>query len=435
MDLLLVGLSHHTAPLSVRERLVLTDDRLELLLSAFSASRQRRQSPRELAWLSTCNRVELVAYGDPQELESLLVTYLSGLGGLSEGDLRAHLYLLRGDRAARHLLRVACGLDSMVVGEPQILGQVTEAYEAALRHGTVGPVLSRLFQAAIHAGKRARAETRIAREASSLSAVAVRLATQVVGDLRSARVLVLGAGEMATLAVQALARRGARDLVVLNRSLTRARRLAAAWGGRAGTLGSLEAELAEADVVITSTGAPQPLITRAQLASLLRRRPTRPLVILDIAVPRDVDPAAADLPGLTLFDLDGLHRRFTASRQQRLRDVPRVERILEEELRAFLDWYRGLEVHYLLRALHTRAEELRQRELERTLRRLPGLTPQERDRLEALTRALVRKLLHAPSVRLRARAREGKTDLYAQVAGDLFGLPEEIWANGREEGA
>lgn len=435
MDLLLVGLSHHTAPLSLRERLVLTDDRLEPLLSAFSAARQPLDSRQELAWLSTCNRVELLAYGDPQALEDRLAAHLAGLGGLSESSLRPHLYILRGCRAARHLLRVACGLDSMVVGEPQILGQVTEAYEVALRHGTAGPVLSRLFQAAIHAGKRARAETGIAREASSLSAVAVRLATQVVGDLRSARVLVLGAGEMATLAVQALARRGARDLVVLNRSLSRARDLAAAWGGRAGTLDSLEAELAEADVVIASTGASQPLITRAQLAGLLDRRPTRPLVILDIAVPRDVDPAAADLPGLTLFDLDGLHRRFSASLQQRLRDLPKVERIVEEELQDFLDWYRALEVHHLLRALHTRAEEIRQQELERTLRRLPGLGPQERDRLEALTRSLVRKLLHAPSLRLKARAREGKGDLYAQVAGDLFDLSEEARTDGGEGGA
>ena len=420
--LLCLGLSHHTAPLALRERLALDAGRQHVLLARCGCGAAPSEDGlTELVVLSTCNRTELyVAAALPGF--GLLEQILAEAAALPVERFAGSLVRRQGLEAARHLLRVAAGLDSLVPGEPQILGQVADAHVQALRHGSSGPLLSRLFQAALRAGKRARSETGIARHPASVSSAAVAVAAEVVPELAGARVLVIGAGEMAELAVEALRKRGARSITVLNRTVARARALAARWQAEAQPLERLSHLLPQADVLVCSTGAPHVLLQRATIAAALAGRAGRPLVILDIAVPRDVDPAAADLPGVRLVDLDHLQARAEGGWQDRQQAVPQAEAIVEQELAAFSAWLDGLALRPLVAALHRKAEAIRQRELDRSLRRLPQLSPAERARVERLSRALVRKLLREPTVRLLHEAPAADALHYAEVARELFGL-------------
>jgi glutamyl-tRNA reductase len=317
---------------------------------------------------------------------------------------------------------VAAGLDSLVLGEPQILGQVTQAFELARSQNTAGPLLSRLFLTALRAGKRARTETAISHNPASIASVAVRFAEGIVADLRAARVLVLGAGEMAELVLKALRKRGVSQVQVLNRTLARARALAEASGASAATFERLPQALWEADILIASTGAPHTILPTALAAEILADRRGRPLAIIDIAVPRDVDPQVADLPGVRLFDLDALQHHLASSLARRAREAPRVEAILAEMQAEFEQYLAMLDVFPLIAELHQRAEAIRQAELEKTLRRLPDLGEAEREHLDALTQALVKKILHAPITRLRTSAGQAEAVDYAVVARALFDL-------------
>jgi glutamyl-tRNA reductase len=375
----------------------------------------------ELVILSTCNRIELYAVSNCFDPDNLKV-FLSEARGVPADELTPHLYHYRDEDAIRHIMRVASGLDSLVLGEPQILGQVTTALEQARGAGSSGPLLSRLFQRAIHAGKRARTETHIARNPASVSSLAASLAEKSVHNLTQAQVVVLGAGEMAELAVEALRKRGAAKVLVLNRTLERADSLAKRWQAKASTFERLDDALLVADVLVSSTGAPHSIINPGMVKRIMETRPSRPLVMIDIAVPRDVDPGCNDLPGVAVHDIDSLYARLEHSLAEREAEVPLVEAILNEEASKFMEFFGSLDMLPLIAGMRQLAEAIRQAELNKTLRRLPDLDEAGRARIEALTQALVKKLLDTPTNCLRAQANTPSAPEYADVARTLFGL-------------
>jgi glutamyl-tRNA reductase len=399
--------------------------------------------------LSTCNRLEVYAYGntpaDPaasnypnvrniaQDPYRWLLNWISQTRQLSPSEFQRSLYYYQGSEAVHHLFRVAAGLDSVVLGEPQILGQVAEAFRIAESQRAAGHILSVLFRTAIHAGKRVRTETGISRNPASMSSMAIHLAEQKIGSLAEKRILIVGAGEMSRLAGEALYARGIRGVTVTNRTYAHAEELANRWGYPAVPFAQLPACLADSDLVISSTSAPQLIIDSGLVARTMQDRPDRPLALIDIAVPRDVDPAARQVPNVFLVDLDDLQGFVHQARLERERETPRVETILQEEASAFLEW---LDLVPLIGALHKKAEAIRQREVERTLHRLPDLDPETRQHILMLTQSLVRKILHEPTLRLREEAGRGRLAEYGSALCVLFGLPEDEWcqdhANGGE---
>jgi len=421
MTILCLGISHRTAPVEIRERLNTSSAALKTELHQI----QNRSAAdlKEFVILSTCNRLELYALAETESVPAL-VKIIAETSGLPLAEVMAHLYQHSEREAVLHLSRVAAGLDSMILGEPQILGQVTEAYESALQQGA-GPILSALFRAAIHAGKRARLETAIGRNPATVSSVAVKLAEKSVGDLSSAHVLIVGAGEMAELAVEALRARGTSEITVLNRTPDRAARLAQRWGGRALTFEQTTGALAAADIVITSTDAPHVLITSDLTRTALAPRPHRPLVFIDIAVPRDVDPDVGRLPNVSYYDIDDLETHLNGAVAEREREIPRVEAIVAEEAEKFLAWLREREVMPVIADLRLRADTIRRAEVEKTLRHLPHLSQAEQQRIEALAEALINKLLHEPMLRLKAEGGNGHSAEYAAAVRYLFGLDDE----------
>jgi len=445
MTVLCLGLSHHTAPVELRERLSFSHEALKAALSRFGCVADARpESISELIILSTCNRLEL--YACVQETASSdiratsdpvksLLDFLVATCGVPATEFESHLYHHTGIEAGRHICRVAAGLDSMILGEPQILGQVIEAYETALGQRAAGSILPAQFRTAIRAGKRARTETAISRNPASISAVAIHLAEPIVGDLAARRVLVIGAGEMGELAVEALRARGVQQIAVVNRTHQRAAELAQRWGGQAFNFEHLAEAVGRADIVITSTGARHTIIHPNLVRQVMFSRAARPLVFIDIAVPRDVDPAVKDIPGVHVFDIDDLHSRLEGSLADRHNEIPRVEAIIEQEVAGFETWLRGVEVMSVIADLRQKAEAIRQRELERTLHHLPDLDPQTREHIQHLSRSLVNKLLHDPTLRLRAEAQNGHAAEYAATVRYLFGLTADTSHLMRTEGS
>jgi len=329
------------------------------------------------------------------------------------------------EQVASHLLRVAAGLDSMVLGEPQILGQVTDAYQQGLEAGACGKVLSRLFQTAIQAGKRVRTETCISCHSTSVSSLAARLAEQEVPDLAQAQITLLGAGEMAELAVEALRKRGVKNFYVISRPINSACGLAKRWNGQAGTMESLAGVLENTDVLITSSSAPHLLIHWPMVKEAMDSRPQRKLVIIDIAVPRDVDSNVGKIPNVLLFDIDGLNEGVAQSMEKRQLEVPAVERILHEEYQVFKEYWSTLKVLPIIVEIRQQADQIRQSELEKTLRHLPQLGEAEQAHIETLTQSILQKILHEPTIRLRQGAAGPDAEKYAQAAQILFGLSPE----------
>jgi glutamyl-tRNA reductase len=419
-----LGLNHTTAQVHLREKLAFNDDQVRAALARLGCGGW--QSIAELLILSTCNRIEIYAVSSYIIFDELEI-FLSETRRALRSEFHPHLYHLKDLEAVRHLYEVAAGLDSQVIGEPQILGQITHALEQARGQNTAGPVLNRLFQDAIHAGKRARSETAISQNPASISSLAAALAERAVHPLTDARVVLLGAGEMAELAVEALRKRGARHILVVNRTLERVQALAARWDAEAATFESIDEALYSADILIASTGAPHTVLTLPMVEQAMHRRAERPLVLIDIAVPRDIDTDIAHLPNVRLFDIDELSEQLEHSLAGRLAQVPRVRAILEEEMAGYGKYLKSLEMLPLIANLRQQAEAIRQAELDKTLRRLPDLTDGERARIEALTLALTKKLLEAPTNRLRAEAACTHAPEYATVARSLFGLePEDM---------
>jgi glutamyl-tRNA reductase len=423
MRVVFVGTSHRRAPVELRE------------LVAFGSKRsgeiaRRLAGDGEAVALSTCNRTELyLAAEDPDTARERAVTELIGLSGLSPEELEGSLYALTDDAAALHLFRVAAGLDSMIRGEGQILGQVRAAYEASQAADASGPTVHRLFRHALRAGKRVRSETGIAENPASIASAAVELVERVFGELPGIRVLVLGAGKMGEQTALGLMARGASDVVVANRSLERAASVAARFGARSTGLDTLEDELAAADVVVASTSASNFLVTAEQVERVLRGRSGRPIFFVDIAVPRDIDPDVARLDGCFLYDVDDLERVVARGTDDRAADTARAEELVLAEADAFRAWRLSRDVVPAIASLRALAEAIRRDELARAEGRLGDLSPIERRTVEAMTTRIVDKLLHLPTVRLKeaAAAGNGTADgvLYAEAVRHLFGLPED----------
>lgn len=420
--LLCIGINHHTAGLDLRGQLVFSPLQLEETLSSLGCGvSQDLNGIREFVILSTCNRVELYAVSSHVRFERL-EELLAEIHGLPRVRFEHALYRLQDEAVVAHLMEVAAGLDSLVLGEPQILGQVTEAYTKAQRYGTAGKVLSRLFQAAIHAGKRARTETAIGQNPASIASAGLRLIAGTIPDLSRARVLVLGAGKMAELVIKGLCKQGCQDFVVLNRSLGPAQDLASRWGGQAAGLESLPEFLSTCDLVIASTGAPHTILPASLVEKAMAARANRPMVLMDIAVPRDIDPGAAEIENVSLFDMDTLSARVAQGLADRQAEIPQVQHILTEEGDAFLEYLASLDVIPLIVQMRRQANAIRQAEIDKALRRIPDLPPEAQPHIEALTRAIVNKIMHGPTVCLRAAANSPQAVDYAELTRNLFGL-------------
>ncbi len=411
-DPLAVGLSFRTAPVDVREGLAVGEEAAARLLPAL-----RGRLGGDIVLLSTCNRVEL--YGSGIHLQEARAWFAER----SPAPLEACLYVHHGEGAVRHLFRVAASLDSMVVGEPQILGQLKAAFEAARRAGTVGGLLDRAFRHAFSVGKRVRRETGIATGSVSVSSVAADLARRIFGDLKGRQVLLVGAGKMGEAAARKLRNAGAR-LVVVNRSPERAEALARACEGTARPFEALAAELVRADIVLSSTSSPRFVLTADAMPGVMRARRHRPLFLVDIAVPRDVDPRAGNVDGVFLYDVDDLQEVAQENRRNRLEHVQAAEAIVEHEVQAFERWRRALAVQPTTVALRRHFQHVVRAELERTAPRLGPLGDAERRALERMADAIVNKLLHEPTRRLRECGEAGEGLVMLRAARELFGLEE-----------
>src|SRR5437867_3329136 len=420
--ILVVGLSHRTSPLAVRESLAFSR---EVLADALRRMRDEAGVPEAMI-LSTCNRVEL--YGRGQQVEAAgrrLEEFLCGFHRRPLEEVAPYLYRFTGPDAVRHAFRVAASLESMVIGEPQILGQVKEAYQTAEAAGTLGSALNALRNRSLAAAKRARTETGIGQNAVSISYVAVELARKIFGELRDKNVLLVGAGKMSELAARHLVRSGARATVVGGRTFEKAARLGAALAGRAAPFESLRSELAAADIVISGTGAPGIVIRREDVEHARAARGgryQRPLFLIDIAVPRDIDPAARRLEGIFLYDLDDLRSVAEANLRERQREAAAAEALVDREVREFLGWQKSLDVVPILIELRERADEIRRREIERARKHLGTLTPEQEAALDAATSAIVNKLLHPPTVHLKEIARNGFAPEQVALIRKLLGL-------------
>jgi glutamyl-tRNA reductase len=416
VTLVLVGISHRVAPVEVRELLALPLER------AGEVARELADAEGEAVCLSTCNRTELyLSASDPEEAEACAVERLAATSGLSQAELHGVLYRLRDEAAALHLFRVAGGLDSMVPGEGEILGQVRAAYEA----GAAGPFLDRLFRQAIHAGKKVRSETAISENPASVSSAAAALVEQVFGDLAACRILLVGAGKTGELAARNLASRGARIALVANRSHEKASELVARFGGEAIALDRILDELPGVDVVVSSTSASGYVLRRDDVAAVLPARRGRPLFLIDIAVPRDLDPGIHELEGCYLYDIDDLQSVVVESLAGRRQEAARAEAIVAGEAERFSEWQASLDVVPAIASLRARAESIRAAELERARARLARLSEAERAAVESITAQIVNKLLHLPTVRMKEAAAGADGAAYAETVRHLFGLADD----------
>lgn len=426
MELTCVGLSHHTAPVELREQFALSGSRLRAALQRLRpAHTASLLDIHEVVILSTCNRLEI--YGLSSDAETgakRIAQFLAEYHGLPQTDFTPHLYTLDDADAVRHLLRVAAGLDSMVVGEAEILGQVRRALETARGQGAAGQILTALFEAAVRTGRRVRHETAICERPASVPSAAVELAFELHGSLEGASVLVVGAGEMGALTAKALMDRGADGIIVSNRSYQRAVQLANEWEGCAVTFERLAEALQGVDIVISATGAPHAVIDRTTVASVMAQRPERPLLIIDIAVPRDVEPCVADIPGVALHHIDSLKSRVDRNLAHRQDEIPMAETIVTEDTDKFVRWLRALDVVPTIVELRALADTVREAEVDRALRQLPDLTESEQDIVEMLSRRIVNKLLHEPTVRLKRHANGHSGFYYTETLRELFALDE-----------
>jgi glutamyl-tRNA reductase len=427
MRLFAVGLSHRTAPVELRESVDFTRRGVE---SAISALRARSIGP-EAVVLSTCNRAEIYAAADGDSAADAIGRFFSEYHGVSLAVMTRHLYVHKGAAAARHLFRVAAGLDSLVVGEPQILGQVKTAYTRANDLRSTGALTNRLFHSAFSVGKRVRTETGLAEGAVSVSYAAIALARKIFGDLEGLGVLILGAGEMAKLTGIHLQAQQVRQITISSRTLATAERLAQQLGGRAVGWTELDAALISADIVITATGAADPALPRTRVADAMRHRRNRPLFIIDIAVPRDVEAAVGRLDQVFLYNIDDLQTIVQANLARRSGELARADAIVDEEVSRFAAWMQSREIIPTVVALRQRFEEIRQAELSRLEPKLSGLPPEARARLDEITRLLIEKLLLTPTERLKAVNDEATIVTYADALNRLFSLAIEENLPGR----
>ena len=422
MHLFLLGVSHRTAPVEVRERLDFATRGLDHALAALDA----RRAAAEVVVVSTCNRAELyVACDEAASAREQLVDFLCRYHEVERPAIEPHLYEKLDRAAADHLFRVASGLDSLVVGEPQILGQVKEAYSAAAGKRTVGPVLNKLFPWAFTVGKRVRTETGLSEGAVSVSFAATSLAKKIFGELKGRAVLVIGAGEMGKLTAQHLKAQGVERLLITSRTFAHAAALAESIGGKPLPWEEMNGALDAADIVITATGAALPIVGRREVDAVMRQRRNRPLFVIDIALPRDVDPAVGELESVFLYTIDDLQAIVDENLSRRAAEVERAEAIVGDEVRKFEAWLTARVAIPTVVALRQRFESIRRSELERLQFKLAGLPPDARARVEDITRLLVEKLLITPTEQLKATPDPDRVRAYTDALTRLFALDAE----------
>ena len=423
MHIIVVGLSYNTAPLEIREKVAFAPNRIELPL------RELVTLPdiAEAIILSTCNRVE--TYAATHDIAggiARIKRFLADFHDMPFDLLEPHLYGLHGEDAIRHVFRVASSLDSMVMGEPQILGQVKSAYGYAAEYKTSGIILNRFMHKAFSVAKRVRTETRIASSAVSVAFAAVELAKKIFDDLSDKTVMLIGAGEMGELAAKHFINSGVRGVLVANRTFERGEKLAAEFDGRAVIFEDLFDHLHKADIVLSSTGAPQHIIKSKQVAETMRRRKLKPMFFIDIAVPRDIDPKVNELENVYLYNTDDLQGIVEYNLRQRAAEAEKAEDIVNQEIGQFFTWISALEVTPTIIALRSRFEEIRKAELARTVTGWKDLQPEQEKRLEALTGAIISKLLHNPISVLKQNRQGNRNDLYIDALRQLFDLKMEF---------
>jgi glutamyl-tRNA reductase len=421
MRLFAVGLSHRTAPVELRETVDFSRGGLEAALGALAG----RGAGREFVVLSTCNRAEIYAVGDTDATMAALSTFFGEYHNIPHGQVSQHLYVHRGAEAARHLFRVAAGLDSLVVGEPQILGQVKAAYGIASDGQFTSALTNRLFHSAFTVGKRVRAETGLGEGAVSVSYAAISLAKKIFGTLSGCHVVILGAGEMAKLTGLHLQAQHVNGITIASRTMSSAQNLASRLDGVAVNWSDVDKALTAADIVVTATGASQPILTRARVEEAMRPRRNRPLFIIDIAMPRDVDAAVGDLGQVFLYNIDDLRSIVQQNLARRGAELARAEAIVDQEVARFSAWMQSREIVPTVVALRQRFEAIRRAELQRLEPKLAGLPPEVRSRVDEVTRLIVEKLLLTPTEQLKQVSDEAMIVAYADALNRLFHLAHE----------
>jgi glutamyl-tRNA reductase len=426
-EVLAIGVSHKTAPVEVRERLALTPGKVE----GFLREAQGVGDVQEAVALSTCNRTEIyVVAGDPVEAESAVLGMLARKAGIRPTELAGSIYALRNCDAARHLYRVTSGLESMIVGEAEVQGQVKRAYDDALTAGTTGTMTNHLFRAALATGRRVRSETKIGERHLSVSSVAASLLSEQLAGLERREVLILGAGETSELAAQALHAHGVEAIFVANRGRARAISLAQRFGGQAMSFDELPLELTRADAVVCATSSPHPILGAEEIAAVMEARGGRPLLVIDIAVPRDVDAAVRDVPGVSLYDIDDLQAVVRRNRSVRQAEASRAEGIVEQEIQTFAEWLGSLEVLPTLTALREHGRSIADGLVRENAGRWETASERDLERIAQLAQAVVNRVLHEPTLKMK-RMNDERVHLRMQVVRELFGLedaPEGIEA-------
>jgi glutamyl-tRNA reductase len=420
-ELLALGISHKTAPVALRERLAFTEREAEEFARAATATAE----VREVVVISTCNRTEIyLVVGDPVRAESDMLGLLANRAHIRPTELAEAIYSPRNCDVARHLYRVTAGLESMIVGEAEVQGQVRRAHEAAMRTGCTGPLSNRLFAAALTTGKRVRSETGIGSSRVSVPSVAVDLALSVLGGLERRHVVILGAGETSELTARALADQGAGTIFVANRHADRALSLAQRFGGSVVGLDKLPDQLLHADIVLSSTSSPHPIVGREELELVMAEREGRPLLLIDIAVPRDIDPACGELEGVSLYDIDDLQAVVARNLSSRAEETPRALEIVEEEIHRFARWLGQLDTLPTVSALREHGNAIVEQVLAENSGRWESASARDVVRVEAVARAVMSRLLHEPTIRLRSLGGDhGHASL--EVVRELFGLQED----------
>ncbi len=429
MRLLAVGISHRTAPVELRESVDFSRAGLESALTAFAA----RGMGAEAVVLATCNRAEIYALSESDAAADAIMNFFSEYHAIDASRIAEHLYTHRGPDVARHLFRVAAGLDSLVVGEPQILGQVKAAYATASDLHFTGAVTHRLFHSAFAVGKRVRSETGLGEGAVSVSYAAIELAKKIFGSLSGLNVLILGAGEMAELTGVHLRAQHVKQITIASRTFASAEQLAQQLGGRAVQWREVASALAAADIAVTATGATDPVLTKTAVDDAMRSRRNRPLFVIDIAVPRDVEPAVGDLEQVFLYHMDDLQVIVQENLARRSTELASAEAIVNEEVARFVTWLHSREITPTIVALRQRFEQIRQSELRRLEPKMAGLPPEARARVEEITRLLVEKLLLTPTEQLKAMSDDSLIMSYAEALHRVFALTDEDKALGSSE--
>lgn len=431
MDLLVIGINHKTAPVEIRERVSFSGEELGRSL------RKVLEHPEftEDMILSTCNRVEIYATTrDPEMGIVALKNFLAEYHGVSLEEFEQSLYIHSGSGAVRHIFRVASSLDSMVVGEPQILGQIKEAHSLAVSHNTLGIVLHRLLHRAFHVAKKVRTQTKIGNSAVSISYAAVELAKKIFGTLEGKAVMLLGAGEMAELAAKHLVAVGAQRVIVVSRTYRRAVDLAMTFDGEAIEFDGFRESLKEMDIVISSTGAPHYILGPEDVVGVIKARKNKPMFFIDIAVPRDIDPGVNEIENVYVYDIDDLQEVVDANRDRREREARRAEEIVEEEVLKFYHWYTSLDLVPTIVSLKEKFEKIRRREMSKYVASFVRITEKERKSLEALTSAIVKKILHDPITFMKSPDLNTDTAEYVNAVRKLFRLDAEGGGQAKKQG-